>query len=383
MYLFRPISLTIKPSLIIGFLSVMMGVSVLVGVVIKPPALLPSQATPFQFQDYRLADLDGAADQEKPVGKRRQTDIGQYDQDNDLQVISRDLAGTDQVSSDGIDNLRTSSDLASHLDVKKPDQRRTKPANIPTSMAVSEAVLTYALPKLNAANKPSDFAGFQVPAVMTQSLPKGLDALPVAQKKELFVRMLLPMILSANDEIIQHQLRLEKSLSAGANRQTSYLASLYGMKDFDPGNTADIIELRQRIQPIPVSLALAQAAIESGWGSSRFALQGNALFGQWAWKASAGLKPLEGSNSKAVVRSFPDLMSSVRAYMKNLNSHRAYGELRAMRAEILAEGRQPTGIELAIHLDNYAEIGQAYVQKLQTIISSNRFHYLEQVRLIK
>ena len=90
-------------------------------------------------------------------------------------------------------------------------------------------------------------------------------------------------------------------------------------------------DLLQRADMVPVSLALAQAAIESGWGTSRFARQGNALFGQWAWQADAGLKPAEASNSRAVVRSFPNLFGSVRAYMHNLNTHSSYATFRERR----------------------------------------------------
>ncbi|MGC6411988.1 MAG: glucosaminidase domain-containing protein [Candidatus Puniceispirillaceae bacterium] len=380
MYLFRPVSLTIKPSLIIGFLSLMTGFSMLVGVLIQPPAFLPSRAIPLDIRDYRLTDV-GTAPAPGTSDNSLPSSLAQITEWDSLLTASRQIPqSTDQKT-----DQKTDQRLDQATSIQRPSTAPARPSrnrqDIPKPGVVSKAVLSYALPKLTAANRSADFVGFEVPAIMTTSLPAGLDALPVPQKKELFVRLLLPLILSANDEIIQHQLRLEKSLSSGADRQSSYLANHYGMKEFDPDNAVDIAELRKRIQPIPVSLAMAQAAIESGWGSSRFALQGNALFGQWAWKASAGLKPLEGSNSKAVVRSFPDLMSSVRAYMKNLNSHRAYSDLRDMRAEILSEGRQPTGIELAIHLDNYAEIGQAYVQKLQTIISSNRFYYLEQVVL--
>ena len=132
---------------------------------------------------------------------------------------------------------------------------------------------------------------------------------------------------------------------------------------------------------VPVSLALAQAAIESGWGTSRFALQGNALFGQWAWQKDAGLKPARASNSEAVVRSFPNLFGSVRAYMHNLNTHPRYATFRARRHLLRRRTQSDLGYQLSNFLDGYAEIGEVYVAKLKTLIRSNDLGQYEAARL--
>ena len=120
-------------------------------------------------------------------------------------------------------------------------------------------------------------------------------------------------------------------------------------------------------------MALAQAAIESGWGTSRFANEGNALFGQWAWQRDAGIKPLEARDERVVVRSFDDLLDSVRAYMHNLNTHRNYEDFRSKRAKMHDKPATSKTKALVQHLDGYAEIGEAYVTKVLDVIRSNDF----------
>jgi Bax protein len=139
--------------------------------------------------------------------------------------------------------------------------------------------------------------------------------------------------------------------------------------------------LLRRVDTIPVALALAQAAIESGWGTSRFALQGNALFGQWAWTESAGIRPLAASNERAVVRSFGSLLGSVRAYMHNLNTHPNYQRFRLARQGLSPQNKTIKAGTLTTYLDGYAEIGTAYVDKLRAVISSNNFDQYARARL--
>ena len=130
-----------------------------------------------------------------------------------------------------------------------------------------------------------------------------------------------------------------------------------------------------------MGLALAQAAVESGWGTSRFARQGNALFGQWAWTDSAGMRPLAASNDHAVVRSFGSLLESVRAYMHNLNTHQNYKRFRDARYSLKPQAEEVKAIRLAAYLDSYAEIGQAYVKKLLAVMSSNNFDKYAEAKL--
>ena len=155
-------------------------------------------------------------------------------------------------------------------------------------------------------------------------------------------------------------------------------AVLYRIEVEKLDNTELAERLLRRVDTIPVALALAQAAVESGWGTSRFARQGNALFGQWAWTESAGMRPLAASNDRAVVRSFGSLLESVRAYMHNLNTHQNYKRFRDARYRLKPQTEAVKARRLAAYLDSYAEIGQAYVEKLLVIISSNNFdHYAE------
>ena len=162
------------------------------------------------------------------------------------------------------------------------------------------------------------------PVVVTRDfakqIPESHVTLTVKRQKESFVGITLPLILAANEEISQRRKAIERAVMQGDQATVERWARLYRIETGDKP-IADIErQLLLRADFVPVSLALAQAAIESGWGTSRFALQGNALFGQWAWQKDAGLKPARASNSEAVVRSFPNLFGSVRAYMHNLNT---------------------------------------------------------------
>ena len=122
---------------------------------------------------------------------------------------------------------------------------------------------------------------------------------------------------------------------------------------------------------IPVSIALAQAANESGWGTSRFALEGNALFGQWTW-SKKGISPKNKDPNKShKILQFQILKASVRAYKNNLNTHRAYQEFREARARLKQENKQVTGLDLTKYLKRYASIGEKYVEILEAIIKNN------------
>lgn len=215
----------------------------------------------------------------------------------------------------------------------------------------------------------------------TRHIPDSHQGLPVKQQKDNFVAIVLPLILAANEEIAQRRSAVLRAAEGNDADTLGRWAKLYRVKT--EGRSVEQIksDILTRADFVPVSLALAQAAIESGWGTSRFARQGNALFGQWAWQASAGLKPAQASNSRAVVRSFPNLFGSVRAYMHNLNTHASYASFRERRKIMRGRPRADLGYQLANHLDSYAEIGTAYVDKLQTLIRSNDFGRFESAKL--
>lgn len=214
-------------------------------------------------------------------------------------------------------------------------------------------------------------------------IPDGIENLTVTERKKAFIELLLPLIIQVNDVILQRREMLIEAIEAGDDSAVQQLANLYGLRKFEGPKQELHAQLLNRIAPVPHSLALAQAAVESGWGQSRFAKEGNALFGQWAWSADEGIKPLDASNSRAVIRSFATIYDSVFAYIHNLNTHYAYQDFRDVRAEDIAQGKRVSGLKLARYLTAYAELGEKYVYTLQSMILQNRFDIYETYRLAR
>jgi len=229
-----------------------------------------------------------------------------------------------------------------------------------------------------------------VPAVAVERLPRDLPAVrDVRRRKALFLRVVLPLVLVENRRVRAQRREVEALLAHGVppigsarRERLEDLARRYGVKG-DLGLPRVRRRLLRRMDEIPPALALAQAAIESGWGTSRFALEGNNLFGQWTLAEHRGLVPVERPpGSRYAVRAFPDLQASVRAYLLNLNTHRAYRELRAVRQRLRAQGRPLEAEALAAGLWRYSQRGLDYVAELQAIIRANRLHLvLEGLRL--
>ena len=132
---------------------------------------------------------------------------------------------------------------------------------------------------------------------------------------------------------------------------------------------------------IPVSLAIAQAAKETGWGTSRFALEGNALFGQWTYSKN-GLEPKDSTSGDHKVMKFNVLQASVRAYKRNLNSHRVYEDFRNERAKLRERGEKIDSLKLVKYLDKYAETGTLYTKILEKIIKQNSLMDFDQAKLL-
>ena len=263
-----------------------------------------------------------------------------------------------------------------------PELPAVKARSNPPTPAVPESM---ARPAKVPAVPPAVSKAAPVPVIVsrdfTRNIPDSHQGLPVKQQKDNFVAIVLPLILAANEEIAQRRSAILRAAESNDVDTLGRWAKLYRVKSDNKTVEQIKTEILVRADFIPVSLALAQAAIESGWGTSRFARQGNALFGQWAWQASAGIKPAQASNSRAVVRSFPNLFGSVRAYMHNLNTHPSYATFRERRKIIRGRPRADLGYQLATQLENYAEIGTAYVDKLQTLIRSNDFGRFEAAKL--
>jgi len=220
-----------------------------------------------------------------------------------------------------------------------------------------------------------------VPLKFARHIPAKHFELTGDAQKQSFIKLVLPLILAANDELLQRREAVEASVQANDRNKLDQWAVLYRIdsENFDDFELAE--RLLRRVDTIPVALALAQAAVESGWGTSRFAQQGNALFGQWAWTESAGMRPLAASNERAVVRSFGSLLESVRAYMHNLNTHQNYKRFRDARYRLKPQTEAVKASRLATYLDSYAEIGQAYVKKLLAVMSSNNFDQYAEAKL--
>lgn len=222
-----------------------------------------------------------------------------------------------------------------------------------------------------------------VPPLILQTLPKDLPNISSSsRKKQIFFQSLLPMILLANNEIRHEReqiLQLRQQVTNGTPldehelQQLADLAARYKIKSASLTSEQAFKELLLRADIIPAALALAQAANESAWGTSRFSQQANNLFGEWTFKPGTGIIP-EGRPEGATyeVRRFESIYESIRSYLRNLNTHFAYKELRLLRAEARANGQPLKAFDLAEGLFRYSIRGEQYVKDLQSLIRINR-----------
>ena len=225
-------------------------------------------------------------------------------------------------------------------------------------------------------------AGQKVKPIYLTKLPKDLKTLGDTKKKrELFIKIILPLILSENNKIIEDRKRLFKVLAKNFNTAGERVWLRRRFKEYKIED-GDLSKLKMRMDIIPVSVALAQAANESGWGTSRFALEGNALFGQWTW-SKKGISPKKKNpDENHKILQFQVLKASVRAYKNNLNTHNAYKEFREARAQLRQEGAEIIGLELTKYLSNYASIGVKYVEILENIIVRNSLTDFDKANLL-
>ena len=201
------------------------------------------------------------------------------------------------------------------------------------------------------------------------------------KRKEFFIQIVLPLVLKENNNIKLDRKRLFSIINKSHNSelekkwlQTKY--KQYGV------SSKDLSTLKVRMDEIPVSLAIAQAAKETGWGTSRFAQEGNALFGQWTWSGE-GLKPKESEKNEGhKVMKFNVLQASVRAYQRNLNTHSSYKNFRKARAELRDIDKPLDSIILVKYLDKYAETGETYTEVLEKIIEQNNLKDFDDAKLL-
>ena len=201
------------------------------------------------------------------------------------------------------------------------------------------------------------------------------------ERKELFIQIILPLVIKENNNIKLDRIKLFGVLnkSKNTNNEKNWLEKK--LKQYGVINK-DLSTLKIRLDEIPISMAIAQAAKETGWGTSRFAQEGNALFGQWTWTGE-GIKPAGADDdSTHKVMKFKVLQASVKAYHRNLNTHSSYKEFRSARAQLRDEGKELDSLILTKYLDRYAETGKEYVKILQQIIKQNQLTDFDDARLL-
>ena len=213
-------------------------------------------------------------------------------------------------------------------------------------------------------------------------LPQEIKMIENSKKrKEFFIQIVLPLIIEENDniKIDRNTLFAIINKSDNSNSEKQWLEKKYKQYGVKSG---DLSSLKIRMDEIPVSLAIAQAAKETGWGTSRFALEGNALFGQWTWSGE-GLKPKEAKEGeKHKVMKFNILQASVRAYQRNINTHSTYKDFRKARAKLRDSNKPLDSIVLSKYLNKYAETGNQYVEVLQKIIKQNKLQDFDDAKLL-
>lgn len=227
----------------------------------------------------------------------------------------------------------------------------------------------YLLEDTKAANDP-------VPRMVVERLPRDLAALESSDlRKAVFIKSLLPLLLLENERILADRARLEKIYADIAAGETpglidqAFLAETAERYEVPADRPR---ELLRKVDAVPVSLAIAQAALETGWGTSRPAQAGHALFGQMIYR---------DEDDDGRVRRFAALPEAVAAYALNLNTHRAYGEFRRARAAARGEGKPHDGHALAQHLQRYSERRMDYVRDVRAVMRANGLRALDKARL--
>ena len=220
--------------------------------------------------------------------------------------------------------------------------------------------------------------------IIFSSLPKDfMNINSVSERKNLFINTLLPIAFIENLKILDDRKKILDwwSQSNGETYQREFWPNwLYDVSDKYDYEGSNIGELLMRVDIVPLSLALAQAAIESGWGTSRYLREGNALYGQYTFDKKLGLKPQDrDKNKNFYVRKFINLSDSTRSYLKNINTHNAYVKFRQERGTLRMNGDSLKGLSLVKFLDNYSERRAEYVSDIKTIIETNNFMKFDKV----
>tara|TARA_B100000767_G_scaffold256810_1_gene264168 strand:- start:495 stop:1622 length:1128 start_codon:yes stop_codon:yes gene_type:complete len=221
-----------------------------------------------------------------------------------------------------------------------------------------------------------------VKPVSLSLLPEEIKSIEnIQERKNLFIQIILPLVIAENNNIKLDRRKLFRFLNKSRNSLVEKKWIEKKFKQYGVKNN-DLLTLKVRMDEIPVSMTIAQAAKETGWGTSRFAQEGNALFGQWTWSGE-GIKPAGAEvNTTHKVMKFKILQASVKAYQRNLNTHSSYRDFRSTRAELREKGKKLDSVILTDHLDKYAETGKEYVKTLQKIIRQNNLSDFDDAKLL-
>ena len=233
----------------------------------------------------------------------------------------------------------------------------------------------------------------EVPNFFVSNIPQDIALLDDSNiRKKVFISIVLPLIVRENQGIelqrnklqkIYDNLKISKTLSVEENIWLINLAAKYSIPTQKIHKIKIVQNLLKHVDIIPNSIAIAQAAKESGWGTSRFALEGNALYGQWTYNSNIGLLPIERNEGDShFVRSFVDLRESVVSYMENINSHSAYESFRNKRAQYRNNNIGLDPSDLVRELAPYAELPN-YTDILKKIIDSNKLYNFDNVNLVE
>ena len=283
--------------------------------------------------------------------------------------LEKTLVGKNEEQNDVLDNTQIFQDIFEYEDTSK------------TSVRLNASTIKQLFKDTNY-NLKDVRRNKLVKPVNLELLPNEMKMIEnTKEKKNLFIQIILPLILEENNQIKLDRKKLFAILNRNNNSESekkwlNMKFRQYGIKN------KDLLSLKIRMDEIPVSLAIAQAAKETGWGTSRFALEGNALFGQWTF-SNDGIKPLaQDDNTNHKVMKFNILQASVRAYFRNLNTHSSYREFRKFRAAARDNDEKLNSIFLADFLDKYAATGVEYTKVIKIIIKQNSLQDFDDSKLL-
>ena len=214
--------------------------------------------------------------------------------------------------------------------------------------------------------------------IIFSSLPDDfMEIKSVNERKKLFINTLLPIIYSENLKILEDRKKILDwwNESQGENFSRDFWPSwLFELSEKYETFDSNLGNLLMKVDVIPISMALAQAAIESGWGTSRYLREGNAIYGQYTFEKDRGIRPeRRESNEKFFIKRFSNLSESTRSYFKNINTHRAYVDFREERKKFRMNGIKLSGVKLVKFLTSYSERRDEYVKDVENVIQSNNF----------